>query len=116
MKNKNWNKIAGRMLVFAAVEIIAVEVATGNAFADFFGKLFCGDRYMVIVDEVMSERVCGFNADMNLIAFCGLMLVIGLGFQILGRRKKKLRIRLNIFWCQIILLDIPIRLDRYCII
>lgn len=89
MEKKNWKKRLGLILMVVAVTIIAIEIATGNALADVFGRLFCGDRYMVIVEGHFGDGVCGFNADIQLIMASFLTLFIGIVFLFLGRRRKK---------------------------
>ena len=89
MKNWNWKKKVGFVLLGLAVLVIAIEVITGNALSNVFGKLFCGDRYMMIEGGKMGDGVCGFNADIQTILFSFLALLAGVVFMILGRKKRR---------------------------
>ena len=88
MQNWNWKKKVGLIIFALAVLVITIEVLTGNALSDVFGRIFCGQRYMVMVDGRMGDGVCGFNADIMTIMVSFLALLVGIVFMVLGRKRK----------------------------
>jgi len=48
-----------------------------HALSDILGKIICGDQYLKPVNGVSGDISCGFNADMYLVAFLFVVLVVG---------------------------------------
>lgn len=70
-------RLGNTLLVFALLTS-AVEMASGRGLSGWVAQWRCGANYLVEIDGVLSERSCGFDADMMLVALVFLALVSGL--------------------------------------
>ena len=69
-------RITGILLIGVSMVIFLID-RFSHALSDILGKLYCGDRYLQPVNGVSGDMSCGFNADMYLVAFLFVVLVVG---------------------------------------
>ncbi len=74
-------------LLFTALPIFLFFIERSSlVISNAAGKLYCGAAYLKEVNGGLSEQVCGFDSDMNLIAFLLIMMLSGM-FMLVKARK-----------------------------
>lgn len=67
---------AGIMLIILSVIAFIID-RFSHSISSGLGKLYCGDRYLQPVNGVSGDISCGFNADMYLVSFLFVVLIVG---------------------------------------
>jgi len=68
----------GLSLSLFSITAWVTDLLSGNWLSNMIGKSLCGDRYLQLIDGVLSEQSCGFNTDMHLTALLLLALIVGI--------------------------------------
>ena len=78
--------LIGLTLIVASVLFLITDRISDSAFSNFFARKICGDKYLVEPDQtkasqgILTDRACGFNADMWSVAFAATAVFLGLVF------------------------------------
>jgi hypothetical protein len=82
----NIKRNMGLLLIAGSVTIGLVDRFT-RIISNALGRLYCGDSYLQPVNSVTGDVSCGFNADIYLVAFLLISLLIGLILMLTSRNK-----------------------------